>query len=159
MSRPCKCRCVCGNPQADYFKPRGIPVSQLEEIILTLDEFEAVRLADLDGLYQEEAAKMMNISRQTFGNIIESAHNKIANAIVNAKALKINGGIVKMMQKQFLCYDCKNEWTVPYGEGKPAQCPKCQSKNIHRSPRDRGWARASGAGPGRGRGMCRRMGV
>ncbi|MGA2915412.1 MAG: DUF134 domain-containing protein [Sedimentisphaerales bacterium] len=159
MPRPCKCRRVCGNPQADYFKPRGIPVSQLEEVVLTLDEFEAVRLADLDGLYQEEAAKMMNISRQTFGNIIESAHNKIANAIINAKALKICGGIVKMMQKQFLCYDCQNEWTVPYGSGRPAECPKCKSANIHRSPRDRGWARAGGAGPGRGRGMCRRMGV
>lgn len=157
MARPCKCRCVCGNPRADYFKPRGVPILQLEEVVLTLDELEAIRLADLDGLYQEEAAKMMNISRQTFGNIIESAHNKIANAIVNAKALKINGGIVKMMQKQFLCYDCKNEWSVPYGSGRPAECPKCQSKNIHRSPQDRGWARASGHG--RGRGMCRRMGV
>ena len=130
MPRPCKCRHVCGNPQADYFKPRGIPVSQLEEIVLTLDEFEAIRLADLDGLYQEEAAKMMNISRQTFGSIIESAHNKIANAIVNAKALKICGGIVKMMQKQFLSYDCQNEWSVPYGTGRPSECPKCQSKNT-----------------------------
>src|SRR4030042_2142360 len=124
MSRPCKCRRICGNPQADYFKPRGIPVSQLEKVVLTLDEFEAVRLADLDGLYQEEAAKMMNISRQTFGNIIESAHKKVADAMVNAKALKIEGGVVQMMQKQFLCYDCRNEWDVPYGAGRPAECPK-----------------------------------
>ena len=157
MSRPCKCRCVCGNPRADYFKPRGVPILQLEEVILTIDELEAIRLADLDGLYQEEAAKMMNISRQTFGNIIESAHKKVADAMVNAKALKIEGGVVKMIQKQFLCYDCQNEWNVPYGTGRPAECPKCQSKNIHRSPQDRGWARAGG--PGRGRGMCRRMGV
>jgi len=99
MARPCKCRRVCGNPEAYYFKPRGIPVSQLEEVVLTLDEFEAVRLADLEGLYQEDAAKRMNVSRQTFGNIIESAHKKIADTIINARALRIKGGIVKMEKK------------------------------------------------------------
>jgi len=67
----------------------------LEEINLTLDELEAVRLADLDGLYQEDAAKKMDISRQTFGNIINSAHKKIADALLNGKALKIEGGPVK----------------------------------------------------------------
>jgi predicted DNA-binding protein (UPF0251 family) len=92
MSRPFKCRRVCGNPKTEYFKPRGIPISSLEEVSLTIDEFEAIRLADLEGLYQEDAAKKMNISRQTFGNIIESAHKKIADSIVNAKALKIKGG-------------------------------------------------------------------
>lgn len=100
MSRPCKCRHVCGQPQADYFKPRGIPVSDLDEVALTVDEFEAVRLADLEGLYQEEAAKKMNVSRQTFGNIIVAAHKKIADVLVNAKALKIEGGVVKMMRKR-----------------------------------------------------------
>lgn len=94
MPRPCKCRRVCGNPKADYFKPRGISIDALEEVGLTIDEFEAIRLADLEGLYQEDAAKKMNISRQTFGNIIESAHRKIADTIVNAKALKIEGGVI-----------------------------------------------------------------
>ena len=91
MPRPFKCRRVCGTPGTDYFKPRGIPLSDLQEIGLTLDEFEAIRLADLEGLYQEDAAKKMDISRQTFGNIIASAHKKIADAIVNGKALKIAG--------------------------------------------------------------------
>jgi uncharacterized protein len=91
MPRPFKCRRVCGTPGADYFKPRGIPLSDLQEIDLTLDEFEAIRLADLEGLYQEDAAKKMDISRQTFGNIIASAHKKIADAIVNGKALRIAG--------------------------------------------------------------------
>jgi uncharacterized protein len=99
MPRPCKCRCVCGGPRVDYFKPRAIPVSELEEVVLTIDEFEAIRLADLEELYQEKAAKKMKISRQTFGNIVISAHNKIADAIVNAKALKIEGGVVRMMRK------------------------------------------------------------
>lgn len=100
MPRPCKCRRIHSNPQVDYFKPCGVPILQLEEVILTVDEFEAVRLADLQELYQEDAAKKMNISRQTFGNIIQSAHSKIADAIVNVKALKIDGGNIKMMQKQ-----------------------------------------------------------
>ena len=67
----------------------------LEEVNLTLDELEAMRLADLAGLYQEDAARKMNISRQTFGNIINSAHKKIADVLLNAKALKIEGGIVE----------------------------------------------------------------
>jgi predicted DNA-binding protein (UPF0251 family) len=83
------------NPDTNYFKPRGIPLDMLEEVNLALDELEAVRLADLEGLYQEDAAKKMNISRQTFGNIIERAHKKIADALLNAKALKIEGGVVK----------------------------------------------------------------
>jgi len=95
MPRPCRCRRIRCSPDVNYFKPRGIPVDDLEEINLTLDELEAVRLADFEGLYQENAAKQMNISRQTFGNIINSAHKKIADALLHAKALKIEGGIVK----------------------------------------------------------------
>jgi predicted DNA-binding protein (UPF0251 family) len=70
----------------------------LEEINLTLDELESVRLADLEGLYQEDAAKKMNISRQTFGNIVDSAHKKIADALLNGKALKIEGGVVERVK-------------------------------------------------------------
>jgi len=95
MPRPCRCRRIRCKPDTNYFKPRGIPLDALEEINLTLDELEAIRLADLEELYQEDAAKKMNISRQTFGNIINSAHKKIADALLNAKALKIEGGVVK----------------------------------------------------------------
>jgi len=70
-------------------------LDSLEEVILALDELEAVRLADLEGLYQEDAARKMNVSRQTFGNIVNSAHKKIADVLLNAKALKIEGGAVK----------------------------------------------------------------
>jgi predicted Zn-ribbon and HTH transcriptional regulator len=111
-----------------------------------MDELEAVRLADLQGMYQEEAAKKMNVSRQTFGNIIASAHKKIADSLVNAKALKIEGGVVKMMEKHFVCYDCKHEWVLPYGSGRPNECPECKSLNIHRAAQDRGWARRGRAG-------------
>ncbi|MCX5848363.1 MAG: DUF134 domain-containing protein [Deltaproteobacteria bacterium] len=96
MPRP-KCRRnICGIPDKNYFKPRGIPTVDLEEIVLSLDEFEAVRLADYEQLYQEEAATKMNISRQTFGRIIEAAHKKIADVLINGKALKIEGGEVAL---------------------------------------------------------------
>jgi len=95
MSRPCRCRRIRCKPDTNYFKPRGIPVDMLEEVNLTLDELEAVRLADWEGLYQEDAAKKMDVSRQTFGNIIASAHKKIADVLLHAKALKIEGGVVK----------------------------------------------------------------
>lgn len=100
MARP-KChRNVCGTPDKNYFKPRGIPAVDLEEIILTLDEFEAIRLADYEQLYQEEAAERMNISRQTFGRIIEAAHRKIADVLLNGKALKIEGGEVAVNEAE-----------------------------------------------------------
>lgn len=157
MPRPFKCRRVCGNPSADYFKPRGIPLSRLKEVSLAIDEFEAIRLADLEGLYQEDAAKQMNISRQTFGNIIESAHKKIADSIINAKALKIEGDDAKMEERKFVCYDCKHEWALPYGAGRPGECPKCKSADIHRALQDRGWAKGRGNVRGRGfAGNCRR---
>lgn len=155
MPRPFRLRRVCCRPDANYFKPRGIPLDALEEVNLTMDELEAVRLADLEEMYQENAAKKMNISRQTFGNIITSAHRKIADSLVNSKALKIEGGIVKMMERHFICYDCRHEWTSPYGAGRPSECPQCKSANIHRAPQDRGWAR----GVGFGRGRCRRASV
>ena len=90
MGRKKICRRVEGYPHSNYFKPVAIPLRELEEIELTLDEFEAVRLADFEKLYQEDAASKMKISRQTFGRIIESAHRKIADALINGKALKIN---------------------------------------------------------------------
>lgn len=95
MSRPFKFRNVCCDPRANYYKPRGIPLSGLEEVSLTLDELEALRLADHKAMYQEKAAAEMGISRQTFGNIINRAHKKVADALLNGKAMKIEGGIVR----------------------------------------------------------------
>ena len=89
MPRPFCSRIVRGNPVATYFKPVRIPMRFLAESNLSLDEFEAIRLADYEGLYQEDAAKEMGISRPTFARIIESARKKIADSIVNGKALKI----------------------------------------------------------------------
>ena len=98
MTRPKCCRHICGVPDKNYFKPRGIPASELEEVVLSLDEYEAIRLADYEELYQEEAAGRMNISRQTFGRIIEAAHKKIADVLINGKALIIEGGEVTVSE-------------------------------------------------------------
>ena len=150
MARPMNCRRVGSMPQSDYFKPRGIPLSMLEEVVLTVDEFEAVRLADLEGLYQERAAEKMNVSRQTFGRIIETAHKKVAEALVQGKALKIEGGEFEMASmREFRCHDCQHSWDLPYGTGRPGNCPSCKSGNIHRAQEDRGYARGFGRGQSR----------
>ena len=92
MVRPRLCRRVRFNPDITYFKPRGIPLRELEEVILLVDEYEAVRLKDLEGLEQEECAKKMNVSQPTFHRLVLSARKKIADAIINGKAIKIEGG-------------------------------------------------------------------
>lgn len=89
MSRPKKGRCCQVMPNAIYFKPRGIPLVQLEEMNLELDEVEALRLADYESLYHQEAALEMGISRATFGRIVASARHKVAQAIINGMALRI----------------------------------------------------------------------
>lgn len=89
MARPKKCRCLKGRPACGYFQPRGIPSGRLREVCLCLDEFEAIRLADHLGCYQQEAAARMKISRPTFGRILDRAHAKVAEAILCGKALRI----------------------------------------------------------------------
>jgi uncharacterized protein len=96
MSRPRCCRWIAGRPIATVFHPAGISVRVLDEIVLTLDEFEAIRLADLEGLYQEQAAERMIVSRPTFGRILAAAHRKVAEALAHGKTLKIEGGTVRM---------------------------------------------------------------
>jgi uncharacterized protein len=90
MPRPRKYRRVCCNPSAHYFKPRGIPVYELDEVTIEHDELESLRLADYLAYSHELAAKEMNISRATFGRIVELARKKVADGILNGKAIKIN---------------------------------------------------------------------
>jgi len=87
--RPRKCRRIECKINANYFKPRGIPMTDLEEISLSLEELEAIRLADAEELYHEEAAERMNVSRPTFGRMLQMGRKKIADCVVNGKALKI----------------------------------------------------------------------
>jgi len=143
MARPRNCRRVECLPGSQYFKPRGIPLSELEEINLRVDEFEAIRLADLEGLYQDQAAEKMQVSRQTFGRIIESAHKKVAEVLVKGKALRIEGGEIEMAaMRKFRCSDCQSTWELPYGTGRAGVCASCNSTNIHRVDEERGSARS-----------------
>ncbi len=89
MPRPCRCRRVRGKPRAYLFKPAGIPVKQLDESVLNFAEFEAVRLKDYLKLEQKECAEKMNVSQPTFHRILLLARNKIAQAIVDGKVIKI----------------------------------------------------------------------
>ena len=96
MTRPCCLRHVNHTPTAVYFKPAGVPACTLEQVTLKLDEVEALRLADLQGLYQEQAAAQMKISRATFARIVEAARRKVAEALIHGKALRIEGGTVTL---------------------------------------------------------------
>lgn len=89
MPRPFCKRFVGWQPGVSLFKPAGIPAGELELVVLSLDEVEALRLADLNGQYQEAAADQMKISRATFARIVESARRKVADALVHGKALQI----------------------------------------------------------------------
>jgi len=133
MARPKCCRRVGEQPACLVFKPAGVPVSVLKEVVLSMDEFEAIRLADLERLYHEQAAERMNVSRQTFGRIIEAARRKVAHVLADGLALRIEGGKVEMPEKRtFKCDHCRHTWSEPYGTGRPAHCPSCKGNSIHR---------------------------
>lgn len=92
MPRPPKCRRVKCSPQIDYFKPAGVPLRDLTEVYLPVDGYEALRLAEIEGLSHEEAAELMNVSRHTFGRVLSQARRIVAEAVVKGRALSIAGG-------------------------------------------------------------------
>jgi predicted DNA-binding protein (UPF0251 family) len=116
-------------PQVTYYKPTGVPLAVLERVDLAVDEFEALRLADLEGLYQEEAAERMNVSRQTFGRILERARRKVADALTHGKALSIAGGTVEV---------AVSEGPGPVGPGRGPGGPMRGRSRCRRGRRGRG---------------------
>lgn len=127
MPRPKCCRQIGVMPGQTCFQPKGATYSSYDEVLLTLDECEAIRLADLEGLYQERAAFQMNISRQTFGRIIEAAHRKVADVLVNGKALKIEGGPVSLKaERPVRCPRCRRAFSPDCGKRKETSCPHCR---------------------------------
>ncbi len=138
--RPRRMRRVRFGPNVDYFKPRGVPVSDLSIVDLKVEELEAVRLHDYENKEQIESAKKMNVSQPTFHRILEEARKKIAEALVEGKAIKIHGGVFKM---------AGGDGTGPAGQaagtgrgmgmgrrggyGGPAtcKCPKCGKEATH----------------------------
>ena len=92
MPRPRKCRFIAGTPRVAYFKPQGIPMRELDEVSLAYEGHEALRLADLEGMNQEESARYMGVSRHTFGRILAEARRVVAEAVIKGLALRIHGG-------------------------------------------------------------------
>jgi predicted DNA-binding protein (UPF0251 family) len=120
----------------------------LDEVVLGVDELEAIRLADLEGLYQELAAEKMDVSRQTFGRIVAAAHQKVAEALVRGKALKIVGGAIAIASGRMLtCRGCRHSWESTPGKNDAVHCPVCKSRNVQEAAKDRGW------GTGRAKGF------
>ena len=132
MARPLKCRRVSFFPQAKYFKPAGIPLKNLEEVCLSIEELEAIRLKDLEGLEQEQGAERMNISRPTFQRVLTSARQKIATALLEGKAIRIDGGSFEISACRFKCRN-GHEWEVPFETAVntlPQSCPSCKTTEI-----------------------------
>jgi len=114
-------------PRMEGFKPFGIPMKNLETVVLLFEEFEAVRLTDYEHLTQAQAARKMNVSRPTFTRIYEQARRNIAKAFVEGKAILIQGGHYITDDYWFRCNDC-NEVMITM---KPVKyCRKCDSENI-----------------------------
>jgi uncharacterized protein len=134
MARPRKDRIVAYNPDVSYFKPRGIPMVDLDEVLLTVDEREAIRLADLLGYSHEDAGDRMGVSRATFGRIIQKARQQVADALINGKAINIEGGNYRLImdRRLFLCQDCNSQWEAPPQTGRPSECPSCNGHNFYR---------------------------
>ena len=132
MPRPHKCRRVEFLPDVTYFKPAGIPLGVLDEVLLSLEEAEAIRLKDLEGLEQEEGAKRMNVSRSTFQRVLASARQKIADALLHGKAVRIKGGNFEMARHRYRCLN-GHEWDVSSGlvpGVTPKLCPTCNTSSI-----------------------------
>lgn len=131
MPRPKGKRLVHSMPCCCHFTPVDIQTSESDRIILNLDEFEALRLSDIETLYQVQAAEKMEVSRPTFTRLLESAHRKVAQAIVHGKELKIEGGNVKSVKLQrFICNGCNRTWAVVHKKGATMECPVCHGKCL-----------------------------
>ncbi|MBN2134267.1 MAG: DUF134 domain-containing protein [Acidobacteria bacterium] len=132
MPRPKSKRRVLSLPRYSYFLPLGTPTDTLQEIKLTIDELEAIRLKDYEGLYQKEAAKKMNVSRQTFGRILESARKKIAEALLKGTTITIKGGRYNLPAMTVLhCEYCGHEITVREEGLESTTCPSCGKKGFN----------------------------
>jgi predicted DNA-binding protein (UPF0251 family) len=155
VPKPKKNRFVQQPPTVTYYKPQGIPLFQLEQVVLEVDEFEAIRLVDYEGLHLEDAALHLNVSRATCARIIDSAHHKIGTALTHGHAIRIEGGSYVLGKNRFHCRDCGSRWEIEIG-GRTAPaaatvaCPSCRSDRVQDLARDvgfRGGGSAPEAGP------------
>lgn len=150
MSRPRRHRRVRFDPAVTYFKPRGVPLRELDEINLTIEELEAIRLKDHEKLDQSKASQKMNISQPTFHRLLLEARKKIADALTGGKAIRIEGGVYKMTTPRSCgrgrmggfaagpkgnCICPKCGFTQPHKRGQPCteiNCPECDTMMIRK---------------------------
>jgi uncharacterized protein len=132
MPRPRKWRRLRHEPEPAIFKPVGLPLEKLEQVTLLHEELEALRLADLEGQHQAEAAGQMSVSRSTFQRLVTEARRKVALALVNGAALHIEGGTFRVMAVRWHCAGCGHDWDIVHGsgQGQPESCPQCGSPAI-----------------------------
>ncbi len=132
MPRPQKIRQVAFLPQVTFFKPAGVPMRALEQVALTVEEVEALRLKEIEGLEQEQGAEKMNISRPTFQRVLASARRKIADALLNGKAIRIEGGNYAVAPVRYRCAN-SHEWQMPFEQAvrqAPDACPVCNTADL-----------------------------
>ena len=124
MVRPTKKRKVRHIPEIKFFKPAGVPKRELSEISLTIEEIEAIRLKDKVGLTQQESADKMEVSRPTFQRVLSSARKKIAEALIDGKAIRFQGGDYNFSVS---CTQCGADYTPHHGRKRHSQkvCPEC----------------------------------
>ncbi len=135
MPRPTKPRRVSFRPPHQFFKPAGVPSKELEQVALTLDELEALRLAHLEGYYQAAISRRMGVSRPTAGIILENAHRKITECLVEGKALVIEqGATVHDTHPPEDCPKCGEEVNDEWQD----QCPRCGRGRRHRGRHGKG---------------------
>ena len=129
MPRPQENRIVHQPPLFSEFKPIGIRAQNIDRVSLSLDEFEAIRLADYNGLSHAEAAEEMEISRPTFSRLIEKARKKIAEFLLQGKMLTIEGGSIHFRNNIIQCNNCGHMFKTTIG-ATIFECPACHSKNL-----------------------------
>lgn len=129
MARPVKIRKVEVFPTETYFKPLGKKKCECEEVSLKIEELEAIRLKDLEDLSQEESAQRMEISRQTYQNILDDARKKITLALVEGKAIHIGGGDYTTKHCFFECQVCQKVYPIHYQMDRE-KCPNCGNTHV-----------------------------
>lgn len=124
MPRPHKKRRICIKPGFTFFRPDGVEVNESNTVVLRLDELEAMRLSNLEELYQEQGAERMQTSRATFGRILDEARKKVTEALIFGKAIHIAGGNVDVCPASgYVCTKCEHYCEAE--ESDAGKCPKC----------------------------------
>ncbi|MDD3045189.1 MAG: DUF134 domain-containing protein [Candidatus Delongbacteria bacterium] len=129
MPRPQKNRLIKEPPVFTEFKAVGVPGRVMDKVVLSLDEYEALRLSDFEGMSQEEAADEMEISRPTFTRLIETSRKKICEMLVNGKMLVIDGGNIHFRQNLIKCRNCGHMFNINI-EDDIKRCPSCGSGEL-----------------------------